>query len=146
VEISRADAPAEPVETKEYYPATSNQKRQYILHHLKEQDVSYNIPGVVLLEGNLDKERLLDVLKKILKRHESLRTGFEMKDGKIIQKVYENIDPQFQLDVFEVDAEDVDIAKILKGEIPLHKGTRTPEPTTLAAIKLKNPARRMEVL
>ncbi|WP_412095855.1 phosphopantetheine-binding protein, partial [Bacillus haynesii] len=40
------------------YPVSSAQRRMYILNQLDEASTSYNVPAVLLLEGELDKERL----------------------------------------------------------------------------------------
>ena len=68
--------PIKPVEKREYYPLSSAQKRFYILQQITPGSVTYNIQIIVQLTGYLDRTRFEGAFKKILDRHESLRTGF----------------------------------------------------------------------
>ncbi|WP_269079180.1 condensation domain-containing protein [Paenibacillus polymyxa] len=74
-----------------YYPASSAQKRLYILSHLDGGDVSYNMPGVLVVEGPLQADRLEDAFRQLIARHETLRTSFEMVDGEVVQRVYDQV-------------------------------------------------------
>ncbi len=47
-----------------------------------------------MIEGELDQERLENVFKTLVDRHESLRTSFEMMNGEPIQRIHKNIDFQ----------------------------------------------------
>ncbi|MGF9929652.1 amino acid adenylation domain-containing protein, partial [Paenibacillus ehimensis] len=75
-----------------YYPVSSAQKRMYVLSQLEGGETSYNMPGVTLVEGHLDRGRLEDAFRKLIARHETLRTGFEMADGDVVQRIYDNVD------------------------------------------------------
>jgi amino acid adenylation domain-containing protein len=81
----------EPVEKKEYYPLSPGQKRLYILHRMNETTTAYNIPVVMALEGVLHKERLQATFKKIIARHESLRTSFVMVKGEPAQRNHDDV-------------------------------------------------------
>ncbi|MDP1513431.1 amino acid adenylation domain-containing protein, partial [Paenibacillus ottowii] len=74
-------------EEREYYPVSSAQKRMYVLSHLEGGEVSYNMPGALIIEGSLDKERLEQAFRQLIARHEALRTRFEMIDGEVIQRI-----------------------------------------------------------
>ncbi|MCP4157930.1 MAG: amino acid adenylation domain-containing protein, partial [bacterium] len=71
----------EPMETKSYYALSPAQKRLFLLQQIQGTGIGYNMPLAVLLEGNLDRERLENTFRKLIDRHESLRTSFELKDG-----------------------------------------------------------------
>ncbi|MBN3360519.1 non-ribosomal peptide synthetase, partial [Clostridium botulinum] len=77
----------EKVEEKEFYEASSAQKRMYTLQKLDEESAAYNMPVVMKIEGKLNKERLEEAAMELIKRHETLRTSFEIVDEKIVQKV-----------------------------------------------------------
>ena len=94
------------VEKSEYYSVSSAQKRLYILHRLDGEVTNYNLPGVLVIEGQLDSAKLVRVMNKIIQRHESLRTSFELIDGSPMQKIKETID--FDIPVIESDDEDID--------------------------------------
>jgi acyl transferase domain-containing protein len=66
----------DPAEEKEYYELPASQKGLYILQQLDEKSIGYNMAGIVKLDGFFNKERLEQAFKKLIKRHESLRTAF----------------------------------------------------------------------
>ncbi len=80
------------VEEREYYEASSAQKRIYTLQQFDTDSTSYNMPGVLELEGKVDAERLREVFDKLIQRHEVLRTSFELKEEEIIQKVHKEVE------------------------------------------------------
>ncbi|MDK8179896.1 non-ribosomal peptide synthetase [Paenibacillus sp. UMB4589-SE434] len=92
------------IEERDYYPLSSVQKRLYILHQLEGAEQSYNMPGAMLIEGALDRERLDDAFRTLIDRHETLRTGFEMVNGEPIQRVYTAV--PFAIEVMQVHGAD----------------------------------------
>jgi amino acid adenylation domain-containing protein len=81
-----------PVEKREYYHLSSAQKRVFVLQQMDEIGVVYNIPVVTRLQGDLDKDHLEKVFRKIIDRHESLRTSFQIIDNQPVQRVHEGTD------------------------------------------------------
>lgn len=75
----------EVVEPREFYPVSSAQKRLYVLEKVGDVQLTYNIPEVFLIEGELDVQRLQSVIDKLVQRHESLRTSFDWMDGELVQ-------------------------------------------------------------
>jgi tyrocidine synthetase-3 len=90
----------EPVEKKEYYSLSPAQKRLYILHQVDEKNTVYNIPAIMELKGSLDINYLEEVFRKLIQRHESLRTSFHMLREKPIQKIHK--DASFKIDVYDM--------------------------------------------
>ncbi|MED1784018.1 edeine biosynthesis hybrid PKS-NRPS EdeI [Brevibacillus fortis] len=88
-------------EHREAYPATSSQQRIYVLEQMQEGAVAYNIPTVMLLEGELDREAFEQAFVTLVQRHESLRTSFSIVDGELMQTVHPNVD--FTLAYCEID-------------------------------------------
>ncbi|WP_270168683.1 non-ribosomal peptide synthetase [Paenibacillus sp. SYP-B4298] len=87
------------IEAREHYPVSSAQKRLYILHQLEGAEQSYNMPGAMLLEGRLERERFEAVFRALVARHETLRTGFELVDGEPVQRIYP--DTEFAVEYME---------------------------------------------
>ncbi|MEC0494506.1 non-ribosomal peptide synthetase [Bacillus glycinifermentans] len=83
--------PIEPAPSSSHYPVSSAQRRMYILNQLEEASTSYNVPAVLLLEGDLDKNRLESAFRALINRHETLRTSFAVIDGDIVQHVHEDV-------------------------------------------------------
>jgi amino acid adenylation domain-containing protein len=82
----------EPVEKKEYYALSPAQKRLYILDQVEEGSTNYNIPGVFVLEEEVDVVRLESAFRKLIERHESFRTTFIMVNENPVQKIHEDVD------------------------------------------------------
>ncbi len=82
--------PIEPVEKKEYYPLSSPQYRFYILQEILLNSTAYNICTAVQLDGEPGKENLENTFKKLIDRHESLRTSYFMIGEKPVQKIHKN--------------------------------------------------------
>ncbi len=93
-------------EQREYYPLSSAQKRLFIQHTLDGADQLYNMPELVQVEGEFDLDRLEAALRKLITRHESLRTGFEMMKGEVVQRIYPQVD--FAIEYHQADTEDSD--------------------------------------
>ncbi|WP_066501691.1 non-ribosomal peptide synthetase [Abyssisolibacter fermentans] len=98
--------PIESVEKSNYYPASSAQKRVYVLDKLEKENISYNIPTVLELEGKLDKEKFNEAFKKLIKRHESLRTSFAVLNGEVVQKVSKEI--EFKINYTNTEEKELD--------------------------------------
>ncbi len=77
-------------EKREYYELSSAQKRLFILQQMDLDEVHYNMPMGVILEGELDRERFEDTLRALIHRHESLRTAFITLEGIPYQKIHED--------------------------------------------------------
>ncbi|WP_066507710.1 non-ribosomal peptide synthetase [Abyssisolibacter fermentans] len=102
-----------PAEEKEYYPVSSTQKRIFILEQYEGVGVSYNIPNILEIEGEFNKDKFENIIKKLVKRHEAFRTSFEIIEGEIVQRVHKNI--EFNVDYYEADEKRID--KIIKDYI-----------------------------
>ncbi|TRX53346.1 amino acid adenylation domain-containing protein, partial [Fulvivirga sp. M361] len=81
-----------PAPSQAYYPLSSAQKRLYFLHRFDPSSLAYNMPEVVVLEGELDISRLKGAFNKLIARHESLRTSFIMKGEEPVQVVHDQMD------------------------------------------------------
>ncbi len=84
--------PLEAVEKKEYYPLSTAQKRMYVLQQMEQEGTGYNMPHVYSLHGEVDIQRLEQVFHQIIRRHESLRTTIEIRDGAPVQVIHDEID------------------------------------------------------
>ncbi len=83
--------PIPAVEKSKYYPMSSAQKRMYMIYHMDETGLSYNMPFIMKVSGGqLDYERLEHAFSEMLRRHEILRTVFKMIDGDLVQEILDN--------------------------------------------------------
>ncbi|SKA48771.1 amino acid adenylation domain-containing protein, partial [Chitinophaga eiseniae] len=58
------------------YELSSSQHRLWVLSQLEGSNIAYNMPGVLVFEGVLDKEALFSAFTMLVARHEILRTVF----------------------------------------------------------------------
>jgi amino acid adenylation domain-containing protein len=70
-------------------PLSFAQQRLWFLDQLVPNNPFYNIPGAVRLEGELDLAVLERVINEIIRRHEVLRTRFEVEEGEPAQVIDE---------------------------------------------------------
>ncbi|MCM3342854.1 amino acid adenylation domain-containing protein [Paenibacillus sp. MER TA 81-3] len=104
---SSAGSPYEgllPASTQDYYPLSSAQKRMYVLQQLQGAEQTYNMPNVFRLEGPLDRERISEALQALIRRHEVLRTSFEMVEGRPVQIIHDAV--EFAISYTETDEGD----------------------------------------
>lgn len=92
-----------------YYPLSSSQRRMFILNNFRGKNVSYNMPGAVLIKGKLNRGRLEGALKALVSRHESLRTCFVSVDGQLHQKIL----PEITLPITYSEASGVAVTNIV---------------------------------
>ncbi|WP_173696105.1 non-ribosomal peptide synthetase [Clostridium beijerinckii] len=83
---------------REYYPIPSPLKTILKYEHETGSKGIYNKTEILIVQGDLDKDRLEKAIRALIKRHEILRTAFEIIDGEPIQKVYEYDDVVFKID------------------------------------------------
>ncbi|WP_270572258.1 non-ribosomal peptide synthetase [Bacillus glycinifermentans] len=81
----------EPAPQQEEYPVSSAQKRMYVLQQLDPKATAYNMPAFIMLEGELDYNRLEQAFRKLIQRHESLRTQFVLREGIPVQQVLTDV-------------------------------------------------------
>jgi surfactin family lipopeptide synthetase A len=89
-------------EKREYYNLSPAQKRMYILQQMDAGGAAYNLPGKIPIAANIKKEELVPVIKKLVGRHEGLRTTFEMVQGRPVQRVHRPGDIDIGIEYYEI--------------------------------------------
>ncbi|MCU0286495.1 MAG: amino acid adenylation domain-containing protein, partial [Acidobacteria bacterium] len=89
-------------EEKEYYPLSTNQNGIFALSRFEEIGITYNITGIIPIEGDFDHQRFENVLLELIKRHEAFRTSFRVIDDRPVQVIHKNVDFQ----VLYIDAKE----------------------------------------
>ena len=68
-------------------PVTPSQMRFWWLQHMRPGNRALNMPLAWTCRGALDQARAAEALSELIRRHESLRTSFEVVDGKLSQVI-----------------------------------------------------------
>jgi fengycin family lipopeptide synthetase D len=102
----------EPVEEKEYYELSPAQKRLYILQQLVTDNTSYNMPYVIPLDKSVEEKKLGSIFKRLIERHESLRTSFIKVNEEPVQRIHRGVD--FSLGCYEV-TERAEVGPLISG-------------------------------
>ncbi len=95
-----------PAPPKKYYPLSPAQQRLFFLYQFNTHAIAYNIPYAVKLIGALDKTRLEKAFTALIQRHQSLRTSFEVLQGKPIQKIAQQL--PFKLEYYKSNPKEAD--------------------------------------
>ncbi len=82
----------QPIEHNSYYELSSAQRRMFILNTFEETGIAYNLPGVIEISGKVDKLRFEEAFKKLVERHESLRTSFRIVNEQPVQEIHQQAD------------------------------------------------------
>lgn len=108
-------------EEKEKYSLSPTQKGIYITSVMKPSNLSYNMPSLYKLSGQLDINKLNIALSKLIKRHESLRTHFENNEGEITQVIDEAYDIKVKEVEFNFKIDENELIKLLTKPFELDK-------------------------
>src|SRR5690606_31063862 len=71
----------------EDYPLSPAQTRMYVAAKADPASLVYNMPSATLLRGTLDHDRVRTALRRLVERHEPLRTSFAVREGEVRQRV-----------------------------------------------------------
>lgn len=85
-------------EIHEYYPLSSAQKRIYYSSNMDSNSTLYNIAGGIIINKLLDINKLQNCFNILIKRHDALRTHFDVINNEIVQVVDDNINFNLHLD------------------------------------------------
>ena len=101
----------EAVKIEEYYPLSSAQNRIFTLCSMEKGSTAYNMPQAILVEGNLNVDKLKSSFEILINRHESLRTAFATVNGQPVQKIFEKVN--FNIEIIESQDEGFSMAKYI---------------------------------
>ncbi|MCH9633284.1 MAG: D-alanine--D-alanyl carrier protein ligase [Chlamydiae bacterium] len=90
---------------QEDYPLSYAQKRLWILHHMQEHPIAYNIYDTFQFSHKIDIRLLQKSLNELTNRHVAFRTIFLEKEGEPFQKLAEFT--EINLEILPVESLDV---------------------------------------
>jgi amino acid adenylation domain-containing protein len=104
------------IATADDYALSANQRRLWITCQT-ENSAAYNIPGALMLTGDVDTTRLREAFVLLMERHESLRTVF-VTDEKDLprQKIVDSAHPVFEIQDADYDPSPDALSRIVNHE------------------------------
>jgi thioesterase domain-containing protein/NRPS condensation-like uncharacterized protein len=98
--FSEESGPSMPVTENEVFamPATPSQMRFWLLHRMRPDNHALNMPIALSCRGNFDFEVAAATLAELVRRHESLRTTFEVVDGNLSQIIHPSFEIPIRID------------------------------------------------
>ncbi|UII31886.1 amino acid adenylation domain-containing protein [Fulvivirga ulvae] len=84
--------PIPALERQPYYKLSSAQQRMYFLQQFDKSAVTYNMPQMYRLQGELDRARMEQAFQALISRHDAFRTSFVEVDEEIVQQVHDSVD------------------------------------------------------
>ncbi|NTU90172.1 MAG: AMP-binding protein, partial [Actinobacteria bacterium] len=88
--------PIRPASSRRIHPASSLQRRMFILSKQNPGSVAYNIPMSFAFSQPIDEEKMHNALDRLVKRHSILRTSLKLHNGATVQNVQKNAVLDFQ--------------------------------------------------
>ncbi|MBV9496874.1 MAG: amino acid adenylation domain-containing protein, partial [Acidobacteria bacterium] len=86
--------PIVPFDRSQYesLPLSFSQERLWFINQLEPNSAAYNVPAAVVIEGELDVDRLKAAFDVVIERHENLRTVFVNRDGRSQQQILNRVE------------------------------------------------------
>ncbi|AIQ12431.1 non-ribosomal peptide synthetase [Paenibacillus durus] len=108
---AKQDITIETIPEQEYYATSAAQKSMYMLSLFENNRGAYHIPMGLFVEGKLQIGRLEQALQTFIERHEILRTGFEVIQDELVQKVHAAV--EFRLEYDDLGDIDTDTDQLI---------------------------------
>jgi fengycin family lipopeptide synthetase D len=75
-----------------FFPLSPSQSRMFLQQQLDLNSTAYNLPQAFIIEGSLDIGKLTDSFLALTRRHEALRTFFDIHSDMPVQRTEERVD------------------------------------------------------
>lgn len=102
-----------PASETAFYNLSQAQERIYYSCQLDKSSTVYNMPMAWEIAGVYDRFKIESVLKHLIARHESLRTGFKIENGNLCQVIAEQVD----FSLLETEMEEGDLQQTISAAV-----------------------------
>lgn len=98
---------------KEYYALSSAQIGQFVTSYYDGGNIINNISKVLKVNGPFDKLKFEQAIRKLIERHESLRTSFKIVNGEPVQIVHSKV----EFNIIDINQSDKSLEEIIQSFI-----------------------------
>lgn len=89
------------LEKRASYPLSASQKRMFVLAQFEGVGTAYNMPGAVLLKGNIQEGKVREAMEGLMQKHAALRSYFVFEDGEPVQKISDSLKAELEVESLE---------------------------------------------
>src|SRR5690606_11770470 len=75
----------------EWAPLSLAQRQMWVIDQMTPGNRAYNLPNAYRVRGALDVDALERAFNGVIRRHEVLRTTFEVRDGEPMQRIHPSL-------------------------------------------------------
>ncbi|QAV18752.1 non-ribosomal peptide synthetase [Paenibacillus chitinolyticus] len=97
-----AYAPISKATEKPWYPVSPAQHRLLVVQEISGAATAYNVPLILEVKGALNPEKVNETFRKLIARHEALRTSFTRIQEEYVQVIHDPAQISFQVEVTEL--------------------------------------------
>jgi surfactin family lipopeptide synthetase B len=83
------------------YPLSSAQRRLFVLNQFEDIGTTYNMPNALVIDGTIDISRLTESINQMIRRHETLRTVFDIQNGEPVQIIKDSFEIEIEQVLFD---------------------------------------------
>jgi len=114
------------VECRRYYPQSPAQKRIFFLEQFENIGFSCHIISSLKVEGIIDIKNFTETMKKLVNRHEPLRTSFKVIENEPVQLLHKSVTFNVEYKDFSEDGVETDSEEIIKNFVKPFDLTQPP--------------------
>ncbi|MET7356671.1 AMP-binding protein, partial [Streptomyces mirabilis] len=129
-----ARAPLTPMPRPHRPPLSYGQQRLWFISELEGSSATYNIPTVLQLPADVDREALNVAFRDVIGRHEALRTMFPSVDGEPYQRISHIDDLDWEVKIIPVSTADLEGEVEKAAAYAFDLATEAPVHATLFAV------------
>ena len=122
--------PLKPVVKNSNLPLSFAQQRLWLLQQLEPDSAAYNGSNALLIDGKINLEALTASINEIIRRHEILRTSFELINGQAVQKIADRL--KISLSIVDLQ----DLSEKQQAEVKRLTAIDTQKPFDLSRVPL----------
>ena len=104
--------PIQVADKKDYYPASSSQKRIFTIQQMDKGNTAYNMLFLFSIKGDINYSKFKRAVELVVEKYEILITDFHLVNNKVMQQIHEDVKVEIELEYN--DSEIINEEKVIK--------------------------------